>query len=162
MGFGLSFDCSNCDYTVRYFYNVGKIRPNAGFLDDMKNVDDVRWFIERFPDGYVVYDQVVKRCKNCGALKNEMDLSMYLPNTPVRRVRDFTHSDRHFIDLRTAESMSLKKYKDHDFVCEQCGHTEMELIDMDQLENMAKNGQLRCPHCGSVLDYYHMGYIRWD
>ena len=163
MGSGRIFTCPGCGRLLRFSFGVGWMMPGPALLKRRKDVDDVLDFSERYPDGYVVYERVVKRCKNCGNLSNDMDLSMYVMKSPVRHAHHFVQVLGNNISLEEARSGKYKKYKDHLAPCQRCGCTEWEAFDEPGLKEEMEKGNICCPDCGKVLTADMMtGYYMWD
>lgn len=160
MGQGMIFECKRCGNSFNLQFGSGMLYPTNDWFYKINGIDDVLEFVKIHPEGVVECEKVVKRCKNCGELLNEMDFSMYLPkgkrpyNLPDVIMSNFTYG---FHDD------GWEKVKEHSFQCDWCGHTEMDILNRDTFMVELENGRILCPWCRLPLSADSCsGFLFWD
>ena len=84
MGQNLSLKCSCCDYEIGISLGVGFFFPML-YEETIKEIKEGKLgktlyrFLEEHPDGAVDCERAVLQCETCGALKQGMNFSMYIP-----------------------------------------------------------------------------------
>ena len=169
MGQNISLKCSCCDYEIGISLGVGFFFPML-YEETIKEIKEGKLgktlyrFLEEHPDGAVDCERAVLQCDTCGALKQGMNFSMYIPKPgfvqsphsewsgafPCEGLSYVAKSD-------LKESYNLYQHYPH-----RCPRCRKRMIAMNTEEFMDKlnNQELLCPDCKSKLEMADM--IMWD
>ena len=84
MGSGLVMRCPKCGYEFSRMEGIGMLFPMA-YEETVQKAkvgelgEELKLFFEKNPHGALNVEQVTLCCDQCGALSNNMDLTMYIP-----------------------------------------------------------------------------------
>ena len=149
MGQGYVLQCKICRYKFETNLGVGFLLPSVTkeTIEKMKSGEygeKAEEFFRNHPDGTVDCCEVLYQCEKCGALKTEMDLTMY--------ARKEGSADP---DVILPDSDSYDKAEEFEHKCDKCGKP-MKEVDIDSVFE----GKLRCPRCRGRMEIKDI--ICWD
>ena len=164
MGGSVMAGCWKCDYGVGGMTGVGMLYPHIYDKTYLPNAKAgkfgkcVQRFLEEHPEGAVNFDLVVKRCEDCGEMRIDFDLGMYLPaEKPIPE-------DEYYEDPRRLYYPYDKQYvlyKPFDARCGKCHGRHIRVYTEQEFIDAVEAGEIRCPRCGEPI-FGGPGIIDWD
>lgn len=149
MGYGVELKCNHCDFEGRYLLGIGRMFPLV-----VREVEqDIRrgkygeeWqrFFEENPGAAVNIQKELYQCPDCNELKQDYNLSLYLP-------KDGSPETRELLVFNPGEYGKYVKSFVHQ--CPKCGARMHQIEDRDFLH-------LPCPKCGETLEMDNS--MLWD
>lgn len=162
MGMGYELKCQKCDYTFYQSEGVGFLFPMvyAETVQQAKNGElgeEIQNFFKEHDDGAIDAGNVTLCCDKCGALKTDMDLTMFVPkdNKPSQIEHGRWTVGMPFEGAEYVCDSDLSEYYNeymkYPHKCDECGGS-MHIV---------KRGEpLKCPKCKKDLKV--VGFINWD
>ena len=149
MGTGVVMKCPKCGFRVTCTSGVSMSFPTV-YMNTVSDAKEGKFGIEledffaEHPEGAINAENVTLCCDNCGSIRSEQDLSVYLPKDENKR------SDTPYL---MAEDLSkgYELYAAYDHRCKDCGG-HMHVIETYE--------GLLCPKCKSALEWDRS--ILWD
>ena len=161
MGEGYTKKCSKCNYVFHANTGVGFLFPKvyAETIEKAKSGElgpQLEVFFKEHEDGAIDASETILCCEQCGALRNEVDLTMYVPNKSMPRNNNGRWSlSFPFKGAEYVTPWDLKEYyteyAKYPHKCEECGGN-MRVVE--------ENEELLCPTCKEPLEFLEM--ILWD
>lgn len=166
MGRGYYLKCWRCGYEFRPNVGIGFLYPS----EYLKNVESarkgeygekVKRFLEEYPDGALDCEHVVLQCKDCGALREGIDLTMYYrdDDTPLTTKGIFSVACS-YPETSYVVPSELKEYKlygKYDHRCDKCGG-KMRVYRETGFYRKVRRAMLDdvptpvpCPECGKEM-----------
>ena len=150
MGDSYFYECKKCKkITELIFVNAYFLRPSSdGEVNSQIDVslnNDLRNFIELFPDGRIDRTRQTYTCPKCGRFKNEYDLSMYIPNESNQQLEDY------LIPFKESGYVLFQK---NPHICQVCN------IDMNVMPKHDFDFEYKCPYCDSPLSFLSWEHFR--
>lgn len=157
---GCTWQCRKCNYLFHAATGVGFLFPQVykETLDKAKNGElgsELETFFKDYKDGAIDASNTVLCCERCGALKNEMDLTMYVPKNKLPNKKNekwsvaFPFNEEDYVTPWDLED--YMEYSKYPHKCEECGG------NMQVVEDILK---IACPICKEPLEIIED--ILWD
>lgn len=148
MGNGYTWQCKKCNYLFHAATGVGFLFPQVykETLDKAKNGElgpELEIFFKEHKDGAIDASNTVLCCEDCGTLRNEMDLTMYVPKKELPEKLNYVMSG----DLEEF----YMEYSKYPHKCEECGGNMQVVKDKSKIV---------CPTCKIPLEIFEE--LLWD
>lgn len=154
---------------IVFFVGVGFLFPKL-YADIMDGIRKGKFgkttqrFLEEHPDGAIDCERTVCICKNCGTLKQAVNLDMYIPKPGYEQPKhDIWSGAFPFEGASYVDKSDLKEeyelYQHYPHRCPKCRKTMRTLCANEFLWKI-ENKELKCPICGSTLELQSV--MMWD
>ena len=169
MGEAYRLKCSRCDYEIFLPFGVGMFFPHL-YSDTIDRIKKGRFgktaqkFLQGHPDGAIDCEKTVFICERCGALKQGLNLDMYIPKPGHEQFQHSAWSIAFpFHSASYADKTDLEQhctlYQHYPHRCPKC-RKRMQALSPETFVGLLDKREFKCPDCNSALELCDL--MLWD
>ena len=169
MGQAYDLKCNRCGYETTIDLGVGFLYAQL-YIETIDRIrkgqlgETLQRFLQEHPDGAIDCEWIALKCENCGTLKDELSLDMYIPKPgctqPQHRIRStvFPFEDASYVNESDLQK-NYDLYEHYPHRCPGCGN-RMQTLDLKEFERQLNKHRLHCPNCKAKIK--KASILLWD